>query len=153
MKHIKEYSDDEISSLSSDLSGIGQSEWKGHFITTSISTTSDLTSDGIFVVSENTRDLAEKILNIFGIEDLEDLEDDIEEISSVEDIMDLVNDLLSGDMSDMLQNFSYIYSEMKPKELKSRISTFPLILFGKVLEEGKRLFSDFELKLAKHLPK
>ena len=147
MKHLKEYSEEDLTDLESDLKSIGQSDWMGFYITYKVCGDDSAGASAIAVVAESLGKLAELILEDFGIDDPEEWDIDTSTIKSVEDIMNTIDDSYGSNMGSNWGSFEFKYWEMNPKKLENSIEVADLLDTGDVLEMGRRHFSDFEAKV------
>jgi len=76
MKHLKEYSNEEMRDLVADLKSVGQSDWMGFYITYKVCGDDAAGASAIAVVGDSWEKLAEIILEDLGI-DPEDWDIDI----------------------------------------------------------------------------
>ena len=72
MKHLKEYSEEDLTDLASDLKSIGQSDWMGFYITYVVGSGDGTGTHAIAVIGDSWKTIAEAIIVDFGIEDLEE---------------------------------------------------------------------------------
>ncbi len=147
MKHLKEYSEEDLTDLASDLKSIGQSDWMGFYITYKVCGDDSAGASAIAVVAESLGKLAELILEDFGIDDPEEWDIDVSTLKSVEDIMNSIDDSYGSNMGSNWGSFEFKYWEMNPKKLENSIEVADLLDTGDVLEMGRRYFSDFEAKV------
>ena len=147
MKHIKEYSEEELSDLASDLKSVGQSDWMGFYITYKVCGDDAAGASAIAVVGHTWSKLAELILEDFGIDDPGDWDIDISTLKSVKDIMNAIDDSYGSNMGSNWGSFEFKFWEMNPKKLENSIEVADLLDTGDVLEMGRRYFSDFEAKI------
>jgi len=147
MKHIKEYREEELSDLVSDLKSIGQSDWAGFYITYKVCGDDSAGASAIAVVAESLGKLAEMILEDFGIDDPEEWDIDLSTLKSVEDIMNTIDDSYGSNMGSTWNSFEFKFWEMNPKKLENSIEVADLLDTGDVLEMGRRYFSDFDTKV------
>ena len=147
MKHLKEYSEEDLTDLASDLKSIGQSDWMGFYITYKVCGDDSAGASAIAVVAESLGKLAEMILEDFGIDDPEEWDIDLSTLKSVEDIMNAIDDSYGSNMGSTWNSFEFKYWEMNPKKLENSIEVADLLDTGDVLEMGRRYFSDFEAKV------
>jgi hypothetical protein len=143
MKHLKEYDEEEIKSLVSDLKTVGQSDWSGFYITYVVGG-DGMGTNSIAVVGESWKSIAESLLEDFGIDDPEEAEIDIEKLTSVDAIMESIDDFWGSGMGSDWRDFEYKFWEMNPKKLENSIETANLLDTGDCLEMGRRYFSDFD---------
>jgi len=144
MKHIKEYSEEELSNLASDLKSVGQSDWMGFYITYKVCGDDSAGASAIAVVAESLKKLAELILEDFGIDDPGDWDINVSTLKSVKDIMNAIDDSYGSNMGSTWESFEFKFWEMNPKKLENSIEVADLLDTGDVLEMGRRYFSDFE---------
>ena len=147
MKHIKEYSEEDLTDLESDLKSIGQSDWMGFYITYKVCGDDSAGASAIAVVAESLGKLAELILEDFGIDDPEEWDIDVSDLKSVEDIMNAIDDSYGSNMGSTWNSFEFKFWEMNPKKLENSIEVADLLDTGDVLEMGRRHFSDFDTKV------
>jgi hypothetical protein len=147
MKHLKEYNEEELSDLVSDLKSIGQSDWMGFYITYKVCGDDSAGASAIAVVAESLGKLAELILEDFGIDDPEEWDIDTSTLKSVEDIMNTIDDSYGSNMGSTWESFEFKFWEMNPKKLENSIEVADLLDTGDVLEMGRRYFSDFDTKI------
>jgi hypothetical protein len=147
MKHIKEYSEEDLTDLASDLKSIGQSDWAGFYITYKVCGDDSAGARAIAVVAESLGKLAEMILEDFGIDDPEEWDIDVSTLKSVEDIMNTIDDSYGSNMGSTWNSFEFKFWEMNPKKLENSIEVADLLDTGDVLEMGRRHFSDFDTKV------
>ena len=147
MKHLKEYNEEELSALASDLKSVGQSDWMGFYITYKVCGDDSAGASAIAVVAESLGKLAEMILEDFGIDDPEEWDIDLSTLKSVEDIMNAINDSYGSNMGSTWNSFEFKFWEMNPKKLENSIEVADLLDTGDVLEMGRRHFSDFDTKV------
>jgi hypothetical protein len=147
MKHLKEYSEEDLTDLASDLKSIGQSDWAGFCITYKVCGDDSAGASAIAVVAESLGKLAEMILEDFGIDDPEEWDIDLSTLKSVEDIMNAIDDSYGSNMGSTWNSFEFKFWEMNPKKLENSIEVADLLDTGDVLEMGRRYFSDFEAKV------
>ena len=146
MKHLKEYSEEDLTDLASDLKSIGQSDWMGFYITYKVCGDDSAGASAIAVVGYSWKRIAEMILEDFGIGD-GDWDIDVSTLKSVEDIMEAVNDSYGSNMGSTWESFEFKFWEMSPKKLENSIEVADLLDTGDVLEMGRRYFSDFDTKV------
>ena len=149
MKHLKEYSEEDLSDLTSDLKSIGQSDWMGFYITYIVGSGDGMGKSAIAVVGDSWKSVAEAIIVDFGIEDLEEADIDISKFTSVDDIMGAIDDFWGSGMGSGWDNFEYKFWEMSPKKLENSIESADLMDTGDCLEMGRRYFSDFDSVILK----
>jgi hypothetical protein len=147
MKHLKEYSEEDLTDLASDLKSIGQSDWAGFYITYKVYGDDSAGASAIAVVAESLGKLAEMILEDFGIDDPEEWDIDLSTLKSVEDIMNAIDDSYGSNMGSTWNSFEFKFWEMNPKKLENSIEVADLLDTGDVLEMGRRYFSDFDTKV------
>jgi len=147
MKHLKEYSEEDLTDLASDLKSIGQSDWAGFYITYKVCGDDSAGASAISVVGQSLEKIAELILEDFGIDEPEDWDIDISTLKSVEDIMNAINDSYGSNMGSTWESFEFKFWEMSPKKLENSIEVADLLDTGDVLEMGRRYFSDFDTKV------
>ena len=147
MKHLKEYSNEEMRDLVTDLKSVGQSDWMGFYITYKVCGDDAAGASAIAVVGDSWEKLAELILEDFGIDEPEDWDIDVSTLKSVEDIMDAINDSYGSNMGSTWESFEFKFWEMNPKKLENSIEIANLLDTGDVLEMGRRYFSDFDTKI------
>ena len=144
MKHLKEYSEEDLTDLASDLKSIGQSDWTGFYITYKVCGDDSAGASAIAVVGQSLEKLAEMILEDFGIDEPEDWDIDVSTLKSVEDIMEAVNDSYGSNMGSTWEAFEFKFWEMTPKKLANSIEVADLLDTGDCLEMGRRYFSNFD---------
>lgn len=149
MKHLKEYSEEDLKDLTSDLKSIGQSDWMGFYITYIVGGGDGMGKSAIAVVGDSWKTIAEAIIVDFGIEDLEEADIDLGKLASVDDIMGTIDDFWGSGMGSGWDNFEYKFWEMTPKKLENSIESADLMDTGDCLEMGRRYFSDFDSVLLK----
>ncbi len=147
MKHIKEYEESEIEDLVKDLKSIGQSDWRGFYITYNLYSDGSVGANGIAVVGDSFKKVAELILEEFGIDDPEEFDIDISGLESIEDVMNAVDETNGSDMGSEWRGFEFKFWEMSPRKLENSIESASLLETGDVLEMGRRYFSDFDTKI------
>jgi len=147
MKHLKEYSNEEMRDLVTDLKSVGQSDWMGFYITYKVCGDDAAGASAIAVVGDSWEKLAELILEDFGIDEPEDWDIDVSTLKSVEDIMEAINDSYGSNMGSTWESFEFKLWEMNPKKLENSIEIANLLDTGDVLEMGRRYFSDFDTKI------
>jgi len=147
MKHIKEYEGSEIEDLVKDLKSIGQSDWMGFYVTYNLYSDGSVGANGIAVVGDSFKKVAELILEEFGIDDPEEFDIDISGLESIDDIMNAVDETNGSDMGSEWRGFEFRFWEMSPRKLENSIEYASLLETGDVLEMGRRYFSDFEAKI------
>jgi hypothetical protein len=147
MKYLKVFETD-YKDLVSDLSDVGASDWGGYFITYKADGDNESDASAIAIVGDTWKNFTQMILIYFGViskeEDLEFVEIDLEDIKSIEDILSWIDDHYSSDLAGNWFKFEYKVIKMKPSTLKNSIETYSLLDFGKVLEMGRKHFSDFD---------
>ena len=149
MKYLKEYSEEDLKDLTSDLKSIGQSDWMGFYITYIVGGGDGMGKSAIAVVGDSWKTIAEAIIVDFGIEDLEEADIDLGKLASVDDIMGTIDDFWGSGMGSGWDNFEYKFWEMTPKKLENSIESADLMDTGDCLEMGRRYFSDFDAVLLK----
>ena len=149
MKYLKEYSEEDLKDLTSDLKSIGQSDWMGFYITYIVGGGDGMGKSAIAVVGDSWKTIAEAIIVDFGIEDLEEADIDLGKLASVDDIMGTIDDFWGSGMGSGWDNFEYKFWEMTPKKLENSIESADLLDTGDCLEMGRRYFSDFDTVLLK----
>ena len=147
MKYLKEYSEEDLRDLASDLKSVGQSDWAGFYITYKVCGDDSAGASAIAVVAESLGKLAEMILEDFGIDDPEEWDIDLSTLKSVEDIMNAIDDSYGSNMGITWNSFEFKFWEMNPKKLENSIEVADLLDTGDVLEMGRRYFSDFDTKV------
>ena len=147
MKYLKEYSEEDLTDLTSDLKSIGQSDWMGFYITYKVCGDDSAGASAIAVVAESLGKLADLILEDFGIDDPEEWDIDVSTLKSVEDIMNAIDDSYGSNMGSTWNSFEFKFWEMNPKKLENSIEVADLLDTGDVLEMGRRHFSDFDTKV------
>ena len=147
MKHLKEYSEEDLTDLASDLKSNGQSDWMGFYITYKVCGDDAAGASAIAVVGQSWKRIAKMILDHFGIDEPEDLDIDVSTLKSVEDIMEAINDSYGSNMGSTWESFEFKSWEMSPKKLENSIEVADLLDTGDVLEMGRRYFSDFDTKV------
>ena len=148
MKHLKEYSEEDLTGLASDLKSVGQSDWSGHFITYQLRTNDGVGAEAVAVVGESWEKIAELVFEHFNL-DPEAAEIDLSDLKSADDIMETVNDHFTSDMSDYWMDFEFKFTEMNPRRLKNEFSSSYLLALGSVIEMGKSFFTDFDTQVLK----
>ena len=149
MKYLKEYSEEDLKDLASDLKSIGQSDWMGFYITYIVGGGDGMGKSAIAVVGDSWKTIAEAIIVDFGIEDLEEADIDLGKLASVDDIMGTIDDFWGSGMGSGWDNLEYKFWEMTPKKLENSIESADLMDTGDCLEMGRRYFSDFDSVLLK----
>ena len=149
MKYLKEYSEEDLKDLASDLKSIGQSDWMGFYITYIVGGGDGMGKNAIAVIGDSWKSVAEAIIVDFGIEDLEEADIDISKFTSVDDIMGAIDDFWGSGMGSGWDNFEYKFWEMSPKKLENSIESADLMDTGDCLEMGRRYFSDFDSVILK----
>ena len=144
MKYLKEYSEEDLRDLASDLKSVGQSDWMGFYITYVVNGDGSVGTSAVAVVGESWKSIAESLLEDFGIEDPEEEEIEIEKLTSIDDIMGTIDDFWGSSMGSGWDNFEYKFWEMTPKKLENSIESANLLDTGDCLEMGRRYFSDFD---------
>lgn len=144
MKYLKEYSEEDLKDLTSDLKSIGQSDWAGFYITYKVGGNDGAGANAIAVVGENLKWIAEALLEDFGISDPEDADIEIEKINSIDSIMESIDDFWGSDFGGGWKDLEYKFWEMNPKKLENSIESADLLNTGDCLEMGRRYFSDFD---------
>ncbi len=147
MKHLKEYNEEELSDLVSDLKSIGQSDWMGSYITYNLYSDGSVGASAIAVVGQSLEKIAEIILEEFGIDDPEEWDIDVSSLKSVGDIMEVIDNSYGSDMGSEWRGFEFKFWEMSPRKLENSIESASLLETGDVLEMGRRYFSDFDTKI------
>jgi hypothetical protein len=148
MKHIREYEEEEIRNLVSDLKSVGQSDWSGYFITYQLRTNDGIGAEAVAVVGESWEKIAGLICDHFNL-DPEEAEIDLSDLKSIDDIMGSIDDHFSSDMSDYWMDFEFTFTEMNPRKLENNYSSSYLLALGKVIEMGKSFFTDFDSQVSK----
>lgn len=148
MKYLKEYEEEEIRNLVSDLKSVGQSDWSGYFITYQLRTNDGVGAEAVAVVGESWEKIARLVFDHFNL-DPEEAEIDLSSLKSVESIMESINDHFSSDMSDYWMDFEFTFTEMNPRKLENNYSSSYLLALGKVIEMGKSFFTDFDSQVSK----
>ena len=148
MKHLKEYEEEEIKSLVSDLKSVGQSDWSGYFITYQLRTNDGVGAEAVAVVGESWEKIAGLVFDHFNL-DPEEAEIDISSLKSIESIMESINDHFSSDMTDYWMDFEFKFTEMNPRKLENNYSSSYLLSLGSVIEMGKSFFTDFDTQVLK----
>jgi hypothetical protein len=144
MKYLKEYSEEDLTDLASDLKSIGQSDWMGFYITYVVNGDDTVGTSAVAVVGDSWKSIAESIIVDFGIEDFEEADIDLGKLASVDDIMATIDDFWGSGMGSNWDSFEYKFWEMTPKKLENSIETANLLDTGDCLEMGRRYFSDFD---------
>jgi acyl carrier protein len=144
MKYLKEYSEEEIRDLESDLKSVGLSDWMGFYITYIVTGDDATGASSIAVIGNSWESIAETILENFGIDDAEEAEIDIERLGSIESILDSIDNFYSTGMGENWSGFKYEFWEMTPKKLENSIETGDLLDIGDALKMGRQYFSDFD---------
>ena len=147
MKYLKEYSEEDLTDLASDLKSIGQSDWMGFYITYKVCGDDSAGASAIAVVGYSWKRIAEMILDDFGIEDPEDADINIDKLTTVDSIMESINDFYGSNLGSTWESFEFKFWEMSPKKLENYIEVADLLDTGDVLEMGRRYFSDFDTKV------
>ena len=147
MKHLKEYSEEDLTDLASDLKSIGQSDWMGFYITYKVCGDDAAGASAIAVVGQSWKRISKMILDDFGIEDPEEMDIDIEKLTDVDSIMESINDFHGSNLGSTWESFEFKFWEMSPKKLENYIEAADLLDTGDVLEMGRRYFSDFDSKI------
>ena len=143
MKYLKEYSEEEIKDLVSSLKTVGQSDWAGFYITYKLRGDGAV-ANAIAIVGESWREIAESLLEDFGIDDSEEAEIDLEDLTSIELILDAIDNFWGTGMGSDWDSFEYKFWEMTPKKLENSLESADLLDTGDCLEMGRRYFSDFD---------
>ena len=144
MKYLKEYSEEDLTDLASDLKSIGQSDWMGFYITYVVNGDDAVGPSAVAVVGDSWKTIAESIIVDFGIEDFEEADIDLGKLASVDDIMGTIDDFWGSGMGSNWDSFEYKFWEMTPKKLENSIESANLLDTGDCLEMGRRYFSDFD---------
>lgn len=144
MKYLKEYSEEDLTDLASDLKSIGQSDWMGFYITYVVNGDDSVGTSAVAVVGDSWKSIAESIIVDFGIEDFEEADIDLGKLASVDDIMGTIDDFWGSGMGSNWDSFEYKFWEMTPKKLENSIESANLLDTGDCLEMGRRYFSDFD---------
>ena len=144
MKYLKEYSEEDLTDLASDLKSIGQSDWMGFYITYVVNGDDSVGTSAVAVVGDSWKSIAESIIVDFGIEDFEEADIDLGKLASVDDIMATIDDFWGSGMGSNWDSFEYKFWEMTPKKLENSIESANLLDTGDCLEMGRRYFSDFD---------
>jgi len=147
MKHLKEYSNEEMRDLVADLKSVGQSDWMGFYITYKVCGDDAAGASAIAVVGDSWEKLAEIILEDLGIENPEDWDIDISTLKSIEGIMTAFDEAYGSNLGSTWESFEFKFWEMNPKKLENSIEIADLLDTGDVLEMGRRYFSDFDTKI------
>jgi hypothetical protein len=147
MKHLKEYNEEDLADLASDLKSIGQSDWMGFYITYKVCGDDAAGASAIAVVGHSWKRIAEMILDDFGIEDPEDADINTDKLTTVDSIMESINDFYGSNLGGTWESFEFKFWEMNPKKLENYIEVADLLDTGDVLEMGRRYFSDFDTKV------
>lgn len=148
MKHLKEYSEEDLSDLVSDLKTVGLSDWMGFFITYKVCGDDAAGANAIAAVASSWEGIAEIILEDFGIvREFEDYDIEFLSLTSIDLIMDALNDAYGSNMGSSWGALEYAYVEMKPRKLEVSIESADLLMPADVFEMGKRVFSDFDSKI------
>jgi hypothetical protein len=147
MKYLKEYSDEEIRDMVTDLKSVGHSDWMGCYITYKVYGDAGVGASVIAVVGDSLAKLAGMILGGFGIEDPKDWDIDIYTLKSIEDIMQSVDNAYGYNLGSAWEDFKFKIWDMTPKKLENSIEVVDLLDTGDVLEVGRRYFSDFDSKI------
>lgn len=148
MKHLKEYSEEDLTDLASDLKPIGQSDWSGYFITYQLRTNDGMGAEAVAVVGESWGKIAGLVFEHFNL-DPEEAEIDLSDLKSIDDIMGSIDDHFASDMSDYWMDFEFKFAEMNPRRLKNGYSSSHLLALGSVIEMGKSFFTDFDAQVLK----
>jgi len=144
MKYLKEYSEEDLRDLASDLKSIGQSDWMGFYITYVVNGDDAVGTSAVAVVGDSWKSVAESIIVDFGIEDFEEADIDLGKLASVDDILATIDDFWGSGMGSNWDSFEYKFWEMTPKKLENSIESANLLDTGDCLEMGRRYFSDFD---------
>ena len=144
MKYLKEYSEEDLRDLASDLKSVGQSDWMGFYITYVVNGDDSVGTSAVAVVGDSWKSVAESIIVDFGIEDFEEADIDLGKLASVDDIMATIDDFWGSGMGSNWDSFEYKFWEMTPKKLENSIESANLLDTGDCLEMGRRYFSDFD---------
>ena len=144
MKYLKEYSEEDLRDLASDLKSVGQSDWMGFYITYVVNGDDSVGTSAVAVVGDSWKSIAESIIVDFGIEDFEEADIDLGKLASVDDIMGTIDDFWGSGMGSNWDSFEYKFWEMTPKKLENSIESANLLDTGDCLEMGRRYFSDFD---------
>ena len=144
MKYLKEYSEEDLTDLASDLKSIGQSDWMGFYITYAVNGDDAVGTTAVAVIGDSWKTIAESIIVDFGIEDFEEADIDLGKLASVDDIMATIDDFWGSGMGSNWDSFEYKFWEMTPKKLENSIESANLLDTGDCLEMGRRYFSDFD---------
>lgn len=148
MKYLKEYSDEEIQGLASDLQNLGVSNWKGYFITYQLRTNDGVGAEAVAVVGESWEKIAGLVFDHFNL-DPEEAEIDLSGLKSIDDIMGSIDDHFSSGMTEYWMDFEFKFTEMNPRRLKNEYSSSYLLALGSVIEMGKSFFTDFDSQVSK----
>ena len=98
MKYLKEYSEEDLRDLASDLKSVGQSDWMGFYITYAVNGDDAVGTSAVAVVGDSWKSIAESIIVDFGIEDFEEADIDLGKLASVDDIMGTIDDFWGSGM-------------------------------------------------------
>ena len=148
MKYLREYEEEEIKSLVSDLKTVGQSDWSGYFITYQLRTDDGVGAEAIAVVGESWEKIAGLICDHFNL-DPEEADIDLSSLKSIDDIMGSVDDHFSSGMTEYWMDFEFKFTEMNPRKLENNYSSSYLLSLGSVIEMGKSFFTDFDTQVLK----
>lgn len=148
MKYLREYQEEEIKSLVSDLKTVGQSDWSGYFITYQLRTDDGVGAEAIAVVGESWEKIAGLIFDHFNL-DPEEAEIDIEKLTSIDVIMGSIDDYWGSGMGSDWMDFEFKFTEMNPRKLENNYSSSYLLSLGSVIEMGKSFFTDFDTQVLK----
>jgi hypothetical protein len=148
MKHLKEYSEEDLTDLASDLKSVGLSDWMGFFITYKVCGDDAAGANAIAAVASSWEEMAEIVLEDFGIvREFEDYDIDFPSLKSIDSIMEALDDSFGSNMGSSWGALEFAYIEMNPRKLEMSIETADLLLPADVFEMGKRVFTDFDSKI------
>lgn len=148
MKHLKEYSEEDLSDLVSDLKTVGLSDWMGFFITYKVCGDDAAGASAIAAVASSWEGIAVIIFREFGIVgEFDDYDIEIMSLTSIDLIMEALVDAYGSNMGSSWGALEYAYVEMNPRKLEVSIETAELMMPAEVFEMGKRVFSDFDSKI------
>lgn len=148
MKHLREYEEEEIRDLVSDLKSVGQSDWSGYFITYQLRTNDGVGAEAVAVVGESWEKIAGLIFDHFNL-DPEEADIDLSDLKSIDDIMGSIDDHFSSVMTEDWMDFEFKFTEMNPRKLENNYSSSYLLALGSVIEMGKSFFTDFDSQVSK----
>lgn len=149
MKYLKEYSEEEIKDLESDLRSVGLSEWTGFYITCIVDGNDAIDASSMIVVGHSLEGIAQLLFEVFGIDDPEEAGIFPQELTSIKEILESIENFWTSGMGSDWNSFKYEVWEMSPKNLTNALEKKDLIDMGKCLEMGRRYFSDFDSVILK----